>query len=751
MTSEEKIVPFRTTGDGRRQTMRQERLRLVNACREEISRVLFQLSDGFFEKADDILFELAEKSSSSPEHYDYFIALRELRLHRERVQQRWRQMVLEQFGKFWQGEAGRGQVRSDVPNMELLEEEELEEYVATTETAGRAEKRFEKDLFALERRFSELLDGAEVNKKNNPLSPLALCEHFREAIRPLDLGIHSKLVLYKRFEKDVILYIGGLYEELNSRLDHAGVLPGLTPKVRSHPVSPAVRKAEGVPEQPQARGTAEAGEESTAYAGGDAFTLMQRLLHQRRRFGADAQPQSPVSAGVQVYVVGAKELVSALSELQRSHLAATAFDEDPQRLPREQIKTDLAQALRLGQEGKVNRRLAEEQIDALDVVSMLFDFLVEDRGLSDPMKALLLRLQIPMAKIAIVDHSVFRNKAHPARRLLNNLSDMAFRWSDDGDRSANSWYGRIESYVNRVLMEFENEPAVLNQISQELSAFLEKEAHDAELAEERTRQVSKGREQLRVARRRVEQEIESRLALRDNVPEIAQRLLREAWRDVLLLTYLRQGPESGAWRHAVSVVDRLLWSVEIKTSTLARGELLTGIPELLAKLREGLEGIAYDPHAMSKLFKDLQARHIICLRALQARPPEAEPVAGDPAPADAVQQEPEQPPVPKAALPPDVFLRRAAELKEGDWLETLGDDAGKVRAKLAWKSDASDVYLFVNRKGLKLAELSTREIAALFQSGSAEVLHEEEVPLVERALASMMQMLSSEDAPSRGA
>ena len=82
------------------------------------------------------------------------------------------------------------------------------------------------------------------------------------------------------------------------------------------------------------------------------------------------------------------------------------------------------------------------------------------------MKALLLRLQIPMAKIAIVDHSFFRNKAHPARRLLNNLGDMAFRWSDDGDRSANSWYGRIESYVNRVLMEFENEPGVLDQISQ---------------------------------------------------------------------------------------------------------------------------------------------------------------------------------------------------------------------------------------------------------------------------------------------
>jgi len=747
MTNEEKVVPFRSIGDSRRQTMRQERLRVVNACREEISRVLFQLSDDFFEKADDTLYGLAEKTASSPEHYDYFIALRELRLHRERVQQRWRQMVLERFDRFWQGEAGRRAARRDSPDMELLEEEELEEYVATTEAAGRAEKRFEKDLFALERRFSELLEGAEVNKKNNPLAPLALCEQFREAIRPLDLGIHSKLVLYKRFDKDVIHYIGGLYEELNSRLDHAGILPGLTPTVRSHPVAPAVRKAEGVAEQPVPENVHEVSAASMAYDENDAFTVLQQMLHRRRHAGRETQTSAP--AGVQVYVVTTKDLVSALSELQRSNLAAaTSFDGDLHHFPREHIKLDLAHALHLGQNGMVKRRLAEEQLDVLDVASMLFDFLLEDRGLADAMKALLLRLQIPMAKIAIVDDTFFRNKAHPARRLLNNLTHMAFLWSDDGDRSENSWYGRIESYVNRVLIEFENDPAVLDQVSQELSAFLEKEARDAEVAEERTRQVSKGREQLRVARRRVEEEIESRLALRENVPEIAQRILREAWKDVLLLNYLRQGPESGSWRHAVSVVDRLLWSVERKTSPLARDELLTGIPELLSKLREGLEGIAYDPHAMGKLFKDLQARHIICLRALQE--PVSAAAAADQGPATAAQETAAAESRSEKATPvPDVFLRRAADLQEGDWLETLGEDGGKVRAKLAWKSDASDVYLLVNRKGLKFAEMSTKEIAALLLSGTAEVLHEEQVPLVERALVSMMQVLSSGDHASR--
>ena len=74
-------------------------------------------------------------------------------------------------------------------------------------------------------------------------------------------------------------------------------------------------------------------------------------------------------------------------------------------------------------------------------------------------------------------------------------------------------------------------------------------------------------------------------------------------------------------------------------------------------------------------------------------------------------------------------------------MEIRSADGTLSRAKLSWRSDGSDIYVFVNRRGVKVRELGAEELAQLMRQGQAEVLEVPQVPLVERALASMMRRM----------
>ncbi|MBA1330391.1 thymidine phosphorylase, partial [Candidatus Endoriftia persephone str. Guaymas] len=97
--------------------------------------------------------------------------------------------------------------------------------------------------------------------------------------------------------------------------------------------------------------------------------------------------------------------------------------------------------------------------------------------------------------------------------------------------------------------------------------------------------------------------------------------LKDGWKDVMLLNYLRQGPDSDDWKESLEIVDKLLWSVRPKEEYAERQELLRNIPELLRNLRERLNSISFDQHKMARLFKELQNCHISCLRGKELPSP----------------------------------------------------------------------------------------------------------------------------------
>ncbi len=301
--------------------------------------------------------------------------------------------------------------------------------------------------------------------------------------------------------------------------------------------------------------------------------------------------------------------------------------------------------------------------------------------------------------------------------------------------------------------DFHDDPAIFVELDEGFSSWWEQEQRGAEVAEQRTNQVTRGKEQLRSAKQIVTQELNTRLQQLEIVPEAVMELLEDGWKDVLLLNYLRQGPESEEWQESLSIVERLLWSVQPKQEYAERQDLLRSIPELLRNLRERLNSISFDQHKMARLFKELQNCHIGCLRGgdtnsvtgpgtsqakiRQISFPDSQLISG--ASSFLIEQladteEPAQ----------DQYTQLAEGVEIGDWFE-MSDGTSKSRVKLSWKSNVTDAYIFVNRKGMKSMELTLQGLAKRLREGTAQLIELPKAPITDRALDAMLTALNNTD------
>ncbi|HBY50504.1 MAG TPA: DUF1631 domain-containing protein, partial [Alcanivorax sp.] len=221
-------------------------------------------------------------------------------------------------------------------------------------------------------------------------------------------------------------------------------------------------------------------------------------------------------------------------------------------------------------------------------------------------------------------------------------------------------------------------------------SFFSDQRARAERVAERVREAEEGKARAEQAADAVRRYIDARLAGRQ-VPDVAVRLLRQGWQQVLYLTWLRQGEDSDTWRRYAKVVDALVWSVMPHRAPADLEKLRDLSPKVVRALEHGLESIQYDAGETRALLDDLLAVHDSLIKGL-----ETERVAVPKAP------EPE-PPAP-SALPDDhELVARARRLRAGQWLE-IGDGDDAQRAKLAANIRDGAKLVFINRRGIKVRE-----------------------------------------------
>ncbi|QGZ29899.1 DUF1631 domain-containing protein [Stutzerimonas stutzeri] len=725
------------------------------SVRDKAAQQLRLALQTLFDNADDSLFEIADRATSNAEQNAFFEAMRDLRMKRRGIERSFLQQVFESFAKLNQYEIGKPpQPEASFESLALVQNDELEESVAIDTMVAKVMSRASQPLSHLTTRMNVLV-SRKLDDKSNPLGPQQLCEYFLEACRSLGVEIKVKLIILKLFERYVLTDLEQLYAESNQTLVAAGILPELQsaqPRRASRPgAASGSTPRSGFGESPA----------YTDEGVHEAFGTLQALLSELRGSALPARnlPSDAVP-------ISSNDLMRLLSHLQ---------SRAPQQVDEYDLQGQLEELLhRVSAKSGKSRVVGEVDEDVINLVSMLFEFILDDRTLPDSLKALIGRLQIPVLKVAVLDKTFFSRGSHPARRLLNEIASAAMGWVDQDEAQRDSLYQKIEQVVSRLLNDFVDDPAIFSELLADFLAFTGDERRRSELLEQRTRDAEEGRAKAEMARQEVEHALNERL-LGKTLPEVVVRLLQEAWSKVLLLTCLKHGTQSEQWQAALSTMDDLIWSVTPHDEPESRAQLLELVPSLLKNLREGLVSAAFDPFSTSDFFTRLEALHVQTMQQFDQPIEQARPAPIDDRVRDeiATGQKLELPPRDDHAIEADTpamvevseeivllapgesreqepeidladhdeALAQVDNLRVGSWVEFQEDEDHKLRCKLAAVIKPTGKYIFVNRTGMKVLEKTRMGLAIEFRRGAIRLLND--ALLFDRALESVIGNLRS--------
>lgn len=376
---------------------------------------------------------------------------------------------------------------------------------------------------------------------------------------------------------------------------------------------------------------------------------------------------------------------------------------------------------------------------AMDVIALLFDYVFRDSSIPDRLRTLFGRLQVPIVKAALLDRAFFSDRRHPARLLLDHLAEGAIGATAD-ERYCAAFESAATRVIDNVSRDFEIDVAVFAQADAALLAFLESERRESAPALNDQVAGALAAEESEADRAQVRALVRDHLAGLE-LPFLVRTFAETVWADYLTALHKSPGPESDAWRGALTTLDDLLWSIVVKERTAQKAHLTKMIPGLITGLRRGCTAVAVDSERAKSFFDALYGLHMAALKpgavAVAAVAPAR--TAGDGAPATTQAQAP----VPQStALAAPVNVHDfVSEMAVGTWL-TFGIGATPVNARLSWVSPLRSKYVFTSRSRTQAFVFSPEELAFELGTGRASLVVEP-VPLFDRAVSAALDSLAA--------
>jgi hypothetical protein len=446
-----------------------------------------------------------------------------------------------------------------------------------------------------------------------------------------------------------------------------------------------------------------------------------RELLEKRRITLSPVPVEPAGG----YVATSEELQTVLASLQTRPPEPVQLGGRGVQRTMQHLRQDmLAELRRFSPDGRTPQFSAEHR-DTVDLISLLFDRLMDETRSGGSAQNLLSRLQVPLLRAALADRSFFTRRAHPARRLLNTVAETANTWMDTGEGEADTVLAdRLHRTVDKVLGEFSGDLSLFEKLVDELDSHVHTLKRRAEISERRQLEAAQGRDRLEQARARAAAAIGERLAGR-KVPPLTRALLEQAWCDALALAILRHGEDSEAFHRRLAAADELLREPEHRDNERLKVELQNGLEQI------GLQG----PEASQLAHRVLDLPHEAATQGGSATELavrlKTRQKLGD-------NEEAKQDSQPALLTPLSAEEQRElAHLKTlpfGTWFEfTVNQQGQRVPRKLAWYTPATNRCLFVSARGTAGPERKLEQVARLMVIGQARLQPRQNESLIDRA------------------
>ncbi len=752
---------------------------LAHRCREQVVEGFTGLFGEFLQELPELLLQLADRAESDAFQSHCMDVRQEIREHAENMRQNFTNELMAGFERFILGHpqpSGNDDADQDRSakrrRLSLVEKETFEIELAYDTVANSACVNYSELLHTLNHRLAVINGGVKPGERSAALpgSPHHLCNALRVALSAIEIPIDTavKVSLIEAFDKHLLRRAKNIYHEYNQLLIQAGILPNLedtplyvppasqdTAEVESDEPQETLepeesREPESSLQRPSPFPSGGQSASQTPVSAGSAepetqeellerqiFQTISQLLRQQRQGASrsSAPGGSPLSIA---------EMIQTLN--RQGPQSYRSVPQDVATQPLEQIRSEFSAQLAQLAEMIRNQPVQQTDADVIELVGLLFEQILNDAQLPDSVKALLSYLHTPYLKLALLDRRFFFKRRHPARRLLNLLT-QAGALCNATAKNEQTLFAKMREVVNRILIDFDDNLELFDELLADFETFLQRYRQRARMQEKRVIEKAKGQEKLREARQTVARELIE--IIRDKpLPKAAEKLIFGPWSNLLVLLYLRGGPDSEVRRRYLDVTRDLVWSVQPKTTPAEKQALRDKLPHIKQALQEGLALLGDPENKAEALLSSLDRYHQDSLATVPGTPP---PRPEAPKPDDLarypllqevdVAEIPGQAPVVTPAGMEET-IKKLRKSKLGTWFELTDPKTGQpIRAKLSWFSPKTSYYIFVNQAGIQVAVRSLRKLAKELLSGEARILEVEKKPFVERALQRIYRLL----------
>ena len=731
-----------------------------------------------FTQADNTLFKCAEKAENNQVQDMFFESIREVRKQHLLIERAFLQNITNQFDSFINGAAAPEQnINSiDADTLSLIKNDDFEESLLVTSMSKKVSERCMEALYGIEQRLA-LINSGKKPGANSPLAPSMIAHSFYTALSSSSFSLQIKTILYMLFEEFVMRELDELYIAINQLFIKAGVLPNLKYSTAQAKVASSQNsKSSGNPlqQEPTAEKPSHAQQQSRSAAdfslpaasidsvmtnnsAQHSIEANQSAIEESTRLQAETinsllaiyrqQHTQALPDGItsisslepqnSTHQYSVPQLLNSLTQLQK--FAAQQTQQQFVIQPVANIKNNLIEQLKSLRDHDIDHKIPEQHANTIDLVGMLFNFIIEDASLSDASKTILSNLHSLYLQVALQDPSLFTRHQHPARKLLNGMAQAGVQYC--GASEENALQQKMKFTVTQALQTFNGDCDLFEELLLDFNTFVDALKQRVELREKRAVEAAKGRDRLLAARNQARALISSTLT-RFTPPSIIRNFLEQAWVDVLVFAFLRHGPASPQWQRYAQVAQQLAWSGTLLDAEEQK-KLANLRAALLEDLRKGLDLLgSHHPDMVRKLLHDIVA----CQDAVQAR--EA---------ALAEQINPDLPTSPlgnmlgeEADLPStscatnlsekaQAFAYQLEHIAFGTWFEF---DSPPATLKLSWFSPTTRNYMFVDRSGQRVAIKALTTLAVELEQEVARIVTDNRAtPLMDRALTAIQKIL----------
>jgi Protein of unknown function (DUF1631) len=355
----------------------------------------------------------------------------------------------------------------------------------------------------------------------------------------------------------------------------------------------------------------------------------------------------------------------------------------------------------------------------IEIVALIFQNILAEERITDAIRLLFARLQLPVIRVALKEPHFFESIEHPARKLIDRMGSCVLGLDPSSIASAD-----LEAEIRRIVQVVEQFPEsgskVFGLVLEEFEDFLKRHLGGSE-SQQRVLGMAQQVEQKETLS--VQYTIEIRNLIHDFViSDVIREFLLKIWAEVLAVCVVKFGHDSEQVQTYKKVISQLVWSGSPKPDRSERMRMIAAMPTLMQVLRDGM--------TLLSISEKVQEAHITSLgdafnQAFQTKtqaiaPGRLEEMGmrlqnleelftdenlGDlPIDAESIELMLDMDPQAMNVIthlpvePSDAAKHWAREMELGQWFN-LQTPNGSTQVQYVWRSDLGQLHLFAHVSG----------------------------------------------------